>query len=912
MPRRLRFERLSLFQQPLLFIALSFICGLLLAARYQVSIGAWIAIAAISWVTSATLLSCKRGDWIIVVSLLCGCLAAGGAIWEIDRNNVARDRVLRLFELSELKVDEPVEIRGVLNKSPELAPDRIYLSVRVEKLATFGRERPASGCVQLVVPFMDRQARVEYDALRLDYGTRVRALCNLSNRHNYRNPGAPDFDEMLEHRGFDATGWIKSPLLIEPLIEGEGNRFLAKLYQLRAHGLTVILRSFRQPAAGILAAALLGNRYFLARETAEAFRAGGTFHLLVISGLHVALIAMAMIRFASYLSHSRFIQYSFVLAFIWGYALMVGMEPSIARAVVMLSIVLIGKVIFREAAGANTMAASAIVLLSVNPRDIFNPAFQLSFLTVLIIVVFIAPLYQRLKAIGSWQPSLMTPYPPRVSRPVKWLSEALYWNEEKFREEMNESRIRFKLNKVRFSLWLNEMRLQRIINWIVVTISTTTGVQMALLPLMVALFHRVSIVGPLANVIEGILIFVLMIAGAIYLAIHALSGGIAIKLAGLVNELGVMAVKLNEPLPGRNFASFRVPDFGESSAAIFTPYFFAVTVLIIVTNEWNPLRKGDDSKEEKAGRLLWVMAQVSLLTIVILGWLIIAHPLTHEYDRGRLSVTFLDVGQGDSLVVTFPSGSLMMIDAGGRPAYQARGDPEEEDEDLFIEDRIGIAEAAVMPYLWRRGMKRLDWIVGIHQDADHVDGFTEIARSFSLGSALKSERGQLSPGIFDQAIKHAQLPLRMVKRGDQMEIEGVRIAVLSPYGNEQDNGMTVNDRSLVLKMTFGVHSFLLTGDLEKEGEMRLVESPTDLQADVLKVAHHGSRTSSTHRFLEKVKPRHAVISAGDPSPYGHPHPEVVARLQAIGAQVWRTGSCGAITISTDGHRLNVETFVKCE
>src|SRR5262245_2249034 len=220
MPRRLRFERLSLFQQPLLFIALSFICGLLLAARYQVSIGAWIAIDAISWVTSARLLSCKRGDWIIVVSLLCGSLAAGGAIREIDRNNVARDRVSRLFERSELKVDEPVEIRGVLNKSPELAPDRIYLSVSVEKIATFGRERPASGCVQLVVPFMDQQARVEYDALRLDYGTRVRALCYLSNRHNYRNPGAPDFDEMLEHRGFDATGWIKSPLLIEALIDG--------------------------------------------------------------------------------------------------------------------------------------------------------------------------------------------------------------------------------------------------------------------------------------------------------------------------------------------------------------------------------------------------------------------------------------------------------------------------------------------------------------------------------------------------------------------------------------------------------------------------------------------------------------------------------------------------------------------
>jgi Domain of unknown function (DUF4131) len=278
MPRRLRFERLSLFQQPLLFITLSFTCGLLLAARYQLSIRVWMTIGLISWVASLLFLLHKHSNWVAVVSLLCGCLAVGGAIWEIDRNSTGADRVASLFDRGELRVDEPVEILGRLNGSPELAPDRIYLSVSVEKVATFGRERPASGCVQLVVPFTDQQSRLEYDALRLDYGTRARLLGHLSNRHNYRNPGAPDFDEMLEHRGFDATGWIKSPLLIEPLAGGKRNPVLAKLYRLRAHSLSVILRSLKQPTAGILAAALLGNRYFLSRETAETFRAGGTFH----------------------------------------------------------------------------------------------------------------------------------------------------------------------------------------------------------------------------------------------------------------------------------------------------------------------------------------------------------------------------------------------------------------------------------------------------------------------------------------------------------------------------------------------------------------------------------------------------------------------------------------------------------
>jgi competence protein ComEC len=370
-------------------------------------------------------------------------------------------------------------------------------------------------------------------------------------------------------------------------------------------------------------------------------------------------------------------------------------------------------------------------------------------------------------------------------------------------------------------------------------------------------------------------------------------------------------VKLNEPLLAWSHASFRVPDLGESSTALYTSYFVAVLILIIAINEWHPLSRGDEATGEKMGRIGKGIASVSLLTIVILGWLMIAHPYIHEYESGRLSVTFLDVGQGDSLVISFPYGSLMIIDAGGRAAYHTRGDSEE-DDDLFIEDRIGIAEAAVMPYLWRRGIKRLAWIVASHQDADHVEGFTEIARSFSIGAAMKGDGGtELSPGIFDQAVKNANLPLRIVKRGDLMEIEGVRIEVLSPFGREKDNGMSENDRSLVLRLTFGNHRFLLTGDIEKDAELRLAGSSIDLQADVLKVGHHGSRTSSTQQFLERVKPRHAVISAADPSPYGHPHAEVISRLQASGAKIWRTGSCGAITISTDGYRLNIETFVKC-
>jgi competence protein ComEC len=898
--RRLSFTRLTLIQQPLLFVAISFIGGLLLAAGHRISVRHWLIFCATAWVAASIALWLNVNGLAAAALSICGCFAAGGALWTINEEATGENSVRRLCSRGELRIDEPVEIWGLLNAAPELAPDRIYLSLAVAKVATLGRELQSSGAVSLIVPFNDHDSRLEYDSLALDYGTRVRLLAHLNNRSGYRNPGAPDFDQLLEYRGYDATGWVKSPLLIERLGEGERNPILApilhRLYLIRARALTVILRHFKQPASGILAAALFGNRYFLARDTAEMFRAGGTFHLLVISGLHVAMIAIVALWLAKYLSHSRLIQYAAVLALMWAYALMVGAQPAVMRSAVMLSIVFIGQSIFRKSAGANALAASAIVLLCWQPRDLFNPGFQLSFLTVLMIVVLTGPLYTRFKQIGEWRPTALTPYPPRVPGFVREFAEILFWNEAGFREEMKAERIRYRLEKAPAACWVSEMRLQKPLAWIAVTIFTTTGVQIGLLPLMVAQFHRVSIVAPVTNVIEGVLIFALMIAGALYLLIHSIVGGIAQKLAGAVNALGALSVESCEPLLALGWANLRVPDL-RPAPLVFAVFFAAVLILIIVIDEWNPFGRGDEPDRRRrmiAGRAL---AIASSFTIIVLSWLLILHPFEHRYERGRLSVTFLDVGQGDSMLIAFPEGSLMMLDAGGRPNLGAGYD---NDEHVFVEDRIGIAEAAVMPYLWHRGIKKLDWIVASHGDADHVEGFAEIIRSFAIGIALGEARE------FDQA----GLPLQIARRGDRFEIDGTRVEVLSPLA--EANALSDNNGSLVVKVTYGSRSFLLAGDIEREAEAMLVASGTDLGADVLKVAHHGSRTSSTLEFLEKVCPRHAVISAANPSPYGHPHAEVVERLRASGARIWQTPACGAITISTDGQDLRAEAFIKCE
>lgn len=912
MPRRLSFTRLSLPQQPLVFIALSFITGLLAASRIQFSTRAWLIAGIILWASTSIALLARRSAWSIAILLFTSSFACGCALWAINEGDAAEDRLRRQFDRGELTGDEPVEIVGRLDNAPEPAPERIYLSVTVERISAFGRERSASGAAQIVVPLRDDLSVAEYAELKLEYGSRVRLLGHLSNRRGYRNPGAPDFDRMLEHRGFDVSGWVKSPLLVENLGPGSRSAVLHLLYSARERALAVTLRRFTQPASGILAAALFGNRHFLSQNTADVFRAGGTFHLLVISGLHVAMIALVALWLVRMLSNSRAVQYSVVIALMWAYALMVGAQPSIARSVVMLSIALIGQLVFRESIGANTLAASAIALLAWQPRDIFNPGFQLSFLTVLIIVVLTSPLYSRLRKIGQWEPSASTPYPPRVPRQVKWLAETLFWDERKFREEMERAPIRYRLDKARAAIALNLLRAQPAVAWIAVTLLTTTGVQIGLLPLMIHYFHRVSVVSPVANVVEGALVFLLMIAGAACLLIHSVLGAAALKLAPIVNATGWITVRAAEPMVGLRGASFRVPDFGENWEFVFAAYFAAVLALIVVVNEWNPFRKGDEpaaARRRLAGR---AASFASIAAIVVIGWLLVAHPFAHEFERGRLAVTFLDVGQGDSMLITFPGGSLMLLDSGGRAAFAQQievDDPEE----VFVEDRAGIGEIAVMPYLWRRGIKRLDWIAASHGDADHVEGFDEVVDGFEIARALKgaSARDETPGSIFDRAVAASRAPLRGLKRGDSFEVEGALVETLSPFANPGEPPMSDNNESLVLRVGYGNRNFLLTGDVEKEAETRLAGSESDLRADVLKVAHHGSKTSSTMEFLERVKPAHAVISVAELSPFGHPHAEALDRLRVAGAQIWRTSECGTVTISTDGRDLRVETFVRC-
>ncbi len=295
--------------------------------------------------------------------------------------------------------------------------------------------------------------------------------------------------------------------------------------------------------------------------------------------------------------------------------------------------------------------------------------------------------------------------------------------------------------------------------------------------------------------------------------------------------------------------------------------------------------------------------------------LIVIHPFSEGAATGKLRIDFLDVGQGDSALVTFPDNTTLLIDGGGQPGPFKRGGMTTLDdgvEESFQRETRSIGESVVSEYLWWRGLDQVDYILATHADADHVDGLNDVARNFAVRAALVARTPDRDDeyATFAQTLSEKQIPLRLIGAGDVLRFGAVTVSVLWPPPTADAQAPSGNNDSIVLRLQLGERALLLTGDIEKAGESGMLQAQANLRTDVIKVGHHGSKTSSTPRLIAAAQPRFAVISVGQTSSFGHPNREVVERWRASGAQVLTTGSSGTITVTTDGRDLKVETFVK--
>jgi competence protein ComEC len=718
-------------------------------------------------------------------------------------------------------------------------------------------EPPAiSGERERFILELDRDARAQVTLYtkageqlpHLRYGQNVELDGKIRIPRNFGNPGAFDYSRFLARQNIYWT--VSGSAGALRVLPGHcGNWFQKAVMDLRQSALERIEHLYAGDAyqTGMMQAILIGQSFQLQKVWTEEYRSTGTFHALVISGTHVAVLAAFFLFLLRICFVPESAAYFITVLAAWLYALVTGWQAPCVRSAAGLTLYMIGGYFFRERRAMNLLAAVALGFLIFDPEQLFDASFQLTFLAVGFLGAFGAP------AIAATSGPLHAALSDLsdTARDIHLIPRAA-----QFRIEMR------LLAKTLGVAWPITMTA-RILFFVYEVVLTSAVVQLGLALPMVVYFHRVGFSGLSAN-------------------------AFVVPLMGFVVPVGFVAVLTNFAWPARIagallWLSQKVVFFHaahEPNWRIPTPPAWlgiAIAAVLVAAAVW---------------RTRWLVP-----IVVMLLSLLLLHPFAPDLHLGELELTAIDVGQGDSLMVAFPDGKRILVDGGGIPAFGR-----------IARSQLDIGEDVVAPYLWDRGIRTLDAIAITHAHEDHVGGVPALINDFHprqiwTGATPESPEWQ---AVREKALQTGATIVPM-QSGNRFLFGGAEIEILAPLSGYVPLDTPKNNDSLVMRIRYGARIFLLTGDVERPIERQLIEAGESPHADVLKVAHHGSRTSSTEEFLDSVHPAFAVISAGFENSYGHPHPAIVGRLNDRHIAMLRTDLNGLITIRTDGKHLTVET-----
>lgn len=717
----------------------------------------------------------------------------------------------------------------------------------------------ASGGILVTV---DR--RPEDPPLELPYGMPLEFLAEVRSVRNYGNPGAFDRVGWLAEQGVYVTAAVRRGA---PLLPGEGRRggwFEARLWALRlaARKRFDQLEQRLGPAgardAAIVRAMTLGELRGLDGETKSQFEWSGAYHVLVVSGMNVGLLAVLAIGLIRGAGLPMGLAWSMGAATAFGYALLLDSALPVSRAAWMLAAYLTASAVYRKRQALNVICGVALAFLSWEPGWIADAGFQLSFLSVAAIAAIGAPLAEciagprRLVIRDLWN----TDRDLRLPREIAARRVALRdWLEPLSRI------VRAPKPWLEWAL-LGPLRLA----WASVSLLiVSAAITLALAAPLAYHFQRLALAAPVANLAVAPLLAVIVPAGFAALATGAL---LPFRIAA--GAAGLLAASV-ETVAQWEGLQYPTPPPG--------PLMMTTSLLSCAVLAW--------ALGKRRG-LSWAAG----LTAAACWLLMASHPAPPDVAAGRLELTAIDVGQGDALLLGLPDGQAGLVDAGGFPNFRG-----EEPSSFDVGERI------VAPYLGSRGIKRLAFLAITHADADHLGGAEAVLLRFAprelwLPRILLS--AEFRPLL--EAARKRGVRIRFLASGDSF-----------PAGSANVTAMVCercpkrNDRSLVLAFDYGEHRFLLTGDIEADGERFLIGHLARSHIAVLKAPHHGSRSSTSNELLNFTKPAVAIISAGFENLYGHPHAEALKRLHHRRVVVLRTDLDGAVTVSSDGRRLQWST-----
>ena len=718
---------------------------------------------------------------------------------------------------------EIVAIRGMVSQDPDIRDKntRLRLSDIVIELGEEWREIQGDALL-----FVSRYPTYSYGDILLITG-------ELETPPQFEGF---DYAEYLAREGIYSTMLYPE---IEIVATGQGFMPLEWLYSLRNDVSQTLARVLPEPQASLAQGIILGIRGNIPPSVRDAFSVTGTAHLLAISGLHLSIVAGLMLGIGIRIFGRRHYFYVWLaLVTIWLYALLTGMHSPVIRGAIMASVFLTAELLGRQRSAFTALCFAAAIMVGLDPQILFLASFQLSFLAMAGIIL----IFPRLR---DWGRNIIA---SRLEKHPLILSAANLINDG---------------------------------------FSVTLAAIIAVWPVVAYHFGIVSLVGPLVT-----LLALPALPGII--TIGALTGGlglIALPIAQISGWLAWLFLSyLLLVVNGFAALPFSHVEVGFNSIVMIWAYYPALALIlwfasnrrrvnILKTKPLTALKPGID---RVGGFFSQVPKKWLILPLVVT--VILASVAVAVTPDNRLHVSFLDVGQGDAILIQ--KGSQQVLIDGG-PSPQAIT--------LELGDR--------MPF-WDR---TIELVILTHPHADHITGLVEVLDKYRVEQVLSPELDYDAP-IYDEwlrLIEENDIKSTIAHAGQQIDFGGVLIEVLNPQnppllGTESD----IDNNSVVLYVSMGEISFLLTADLMWQGELELISQRAVPKCTVLKVGHHGSSTSTTAEFLSVVSPQMAVISA-DPAEHGHPHPDVMARLETeVGLEnIYLTDEDGTIEFITDGKRL---------
>ena len=752
---------------------------------------------------------------------------------------------------------------GMVCENPLRSLDKTDLVISMTRFLSKGEYHPVNGRVLLTV----------HEYYPFHYGDVIRFQTRLHPPRNFHNPGGFDYETHLQFQKILLRGSVRDASQFVVLRSDQGNPLKKNLERFRDRVRQAILGRSPGIEGRIIQAMILGDQKEIPKEIMEKFNRTGTTHIIAISGFNIAMVAIFALFMARLCLNAEYFllrwnikraSTTFAIVIVIFYTLIAGAGISVVRASIMAIVFLCSILMNREQDLWNNFALAAFIILIFAPHSLFDISFQLSFAAVASLIFFTP------KWIGLFP-----------ATPMKIEAHPIFLFRRLFSKGM-----------------------RTFVLFFLASLSATLGT----LPLIMLYFNRVSPITLLANLLCVPILGILAIPVSLLII---LAVPFSATLTGWVIQVSEFLVRISlifiDKLASLSWASFYLstPSFVEISA------FYILLIWSGLLVRWFVMRRNVMADVKMPFSLKVIPA-----VIVLFFGLNLLYLQMRDFQQENFSVTVVDVGQGNSILVRFPGGKKMLIDGGG-----------------FFDNRFDVGKYVLAPYLWHERITGLDTVVLTHPHPDHLNGLLFVIENFNVREVWTN--GETSPEenyqTFRRIILQKGIPLKiMTDRTPPVNISGVQIEVLHPPERVLDSAVTdsanhlpqrssfvkppsilydeTNDRSLVLKFTFGKRHFLFPADISGTVERRLVYENIDLQSDVIVVPHHGSHRSSHVSFVEKVKPQIAVVSCGSENLFGFPNPDVLRRYESIHSEVFRTDHNGAVTIKTDGQNLTAEAF----